>query len=197
MNCMSHDQTTRQAAEQQIEQAKASNLVRQPAPSLPSPLRAAPDAPRPWQPLLMSLMATELANEAKEGPVRQGAGLVLKNCLSAKVRQLRGAGSSRGQRVPRELAGPAGRVRSPAIAASCGVGAGQGRPSPSHARPPCSACLPPRTGRCKAGGSCGAVDCIRRDCQGADQAVGIWLPWQRGPRCARRGGPGRGCGGDD
>ncbi len=35
----------------------------------------------------MSLMATELANEAKEGPVRQGAGLVLKNCLSAKVRQ--------------------------------------------------------------------------------------------------------------
>jgi importin subunit beta-1 len=61
MNCMSHDQTTRQAAEQQIEQAKASNL-----------------------PLLMSLMATELANEAKEGPVRQGAGLVLKNCLSAK-----------------------------------------------------------------------------------------------------------------
>ena len=85
MNCMSHDQTTRQAAEQQIEQAKASNLVRQPAPSLPSPLRAAPDAPRPWQPLLMSLMATELANEQKDMVVRQAAGLVLKNCLTAKV----------------------------------------------------------------------------------------------------------------
>ena len=33
----------------------------------------------------MSLMATELANEAKEDPVRQSAGLVLKNCLSSKV----------------------------------------------------------------------------------------------------------------
>ena len=37
------------------------------------------------QPLLMSLMATELANEAKDVGVRQSAGLVLKNCLSSKV----------------------------------------------------------------------------------------------------------------
>ena len=35
--------------------------------------------------MLMSLMATELANEAKDVGVRQSAGLVLKNCLSSKV----------------------------------------------------------------------------------------------------------------
>ena len=34
----------------------------------------------------MTHMAGELANEAKEEHVRQGAGIVLKNCLSAKVR---------------------------------------------------------------------------------------------------------------
>lgn len=61
MNCMSPDQNTRAAAEQQIEQAKVNNL-----------------------PMLMSVMATELANEAKDVGVRQSAGLVLKNCLSSK-----------------------------------------------------------------------------------------------------------------
>ena len=35
--------------------------------------------------MLMSVMATELANEAKDVGVRQSAGLVLKNCLSSKV----------------------------------------------------------------------------------------------------------------
>ena len=36
----------------------------------------------------MSLMATELANDGKELHIRQAAGLVLKNCLSAKARAL-------------------------------------------------------------------------------------------------------------
>ena len=35
--------------------------------------------------MLMSLMSTELANEAKPLHIRQAAGLVLKNCLTAKV----------------------------------------------------------------------------------------------------------------
>ena len=33
----------------------------------------------------MQHMASELANEGKEENVRQGAGIVLKNCLSSKV----------------------------------------------------------------------------------------------------------------
>jgi len=49
----------RQPAEQQIEAAKANNL-----------------------PLLMSLMATELANEVQELNIRQLAGVVLKNCVA-------------------------------------------------------------------------------------------------------------------
>jgi len=56
----SPDASVRQPAEQQIEAAKASNL-----------------------PLLMSLMATELANEVQQLPVRQLAGVVLKNCVWA------------------------------------------------------------------------------------------------------------------
>ena len=85
MNCMSPDQNTRAAAEQQIEQAKVNNLVRprQPAPLL-APLELTPP-PACAQPMLMSVMATELANEAKDVGVRQSAGLVLKNCLSSKV----------------------------------------------------------------------------------------------------------------
>jgi len=57
----SADQNIRVQAEQQLEGAKQSNL-----------------------PLLMSLLATELANEQKDLHVRQAAGLYLKNCLTAK-----------------------------------------------------------------------------------------------------------------
>jgi len=39
--------------------------------------------------MLMSLMATELSNGAKELHIRQAAGLVLKNCLTSKVRSAR------------------------------------------------------------------------------------------------------------
>ena len=42
------------------------------------------------QPLLLNLLATELANEAKELHIRQLAGVVLKNCVSLSER----AGSS-------------------------------------------------------------------------------------------------------
>jgi importin subunit beta-1 len=61
VNAQSADAGVRTQAEQQIELAKSSNL-----------------------PLLMSLMAVELANEAKGMQARQLAGLVLKNCLTAK-----------------------------------------------------------------------------------------------------------------
>lgn len=61
LNAQSADPSVRSQAEQQIEAAKSQNL-----------------------PLLMSLMAGELANEQKEVHVRQGAGLLLKNCLVAK-----------------------------------------------------------------------------------------------------------------
>lgn len=60
-NARSPDQATRQAAEAQIEQAKASNL-----------------------PQVMQVMAAELGNASKPEDVRQLAGLVLKNCVSAK-----------------------------------------------------------------------------------------------------------------
>lgn len=40
----------------------------------------------------MSLMATELANDTKDKAIRQAAGLVLKNCLTAKVRGMPVAG---------------------------------------------------------------------------------------------------------
>jgi len=61
LNTQSPDLAVRQAAEQQLEQAKASNLG-----------------------ALMLAMAAELANESKEVHVRQAAGLVVKNCLAAK-----------------------------------------------------------------------------------------------------------------
>lgn len=54
----------------------------------------------------MSLMATELANDGKELHIRQAAGLVLKNCLSAKARALPPTNPLRssGPAAPRVLA---------------------------------------------------------------------------------------------
>ena len=69
-NARSPDQATRQAAEAQIEQAKQTNLAH-----------------------FMFLMATELANEVQQLHVRQLAGVVLKNCVSAP----NGASSEQGQ----------------------------------------------------------------------------------------------------
>ena len=77
----SGDAATRQAAEQQIEAAKANNL-----------------------PALMQTMATELANEAAPDPTtRQLAGLVLKNCVQAKSWAAQAALTARWQQLPPEL----------------------------------------------------------------------------------------------
>ena len=79
----SGDAATRQAAEAQIEAAKANNL-----------------------PALMQTMATELANEAAPDPTtRQLAGLVLKNCVQAKSYMAQAALTQRWQQQTAELKG--------------------------------------------------------------------------------------------
>ena len=104
LGTLSGDHNTRTQAEEQIEMAKTNNLVRfvarlrgetpqNPAPPshppprslLPSRLAPLDPMERRAQPLLMSLLATELGNEGKEKHVRQAAGVQLKNCLVAKV----------------------------------------------------------------------------------------------------------------
>ena len=156
MNCMSPDQNTRAAAEQQIEQAKVNNLVRprQPAPLL-APLELTPP-PACAQPMLMSVMATELANEAKDVGVRQSAGLVLKNCLSSKV----GSGWCGGSEWASACGGVGMRACERACVRVCvrackRARQGQARAVGYGAR--AGASRPPLAGRREAGGSGGAV----------------------------------------
>ena len=151
MNCMSPDQNTRAAAEQQIEQAKVNNLVRprQPAPLL-APLELTPPPAGP-QPMLMSVMATELANEAKDVGVRQSAGLVLKNCLSSKVGSVEARSG-----LARVAAWACVRASERACVRACERARhGQARAVGYGAR--AGASRPPLAGRREAGGSGGAV----------------------------------------